>query len=154
MTRQHLFLATALAAIASLLGIASAQGSTPGARAATSPTVRLHHTMVGTILVSSSGHTLYSFTRDHPRSDSCVKISKCAHAWPALETTGKPTAAAGVKASLLSTITLSGGVKQVTYAGHPLYLFRGDEAGATEYVGVREFGGSWDAVTATGHMVS
>ena len=33
------------------------------------------------------------------------------------------TTGSGAKASLLSTIRLPNGRKQVTYAGHPLYLF-------------------------------
>lgn len=56
--------------------------------------------------------------------------------------------------SLLSAIKLSTGASQVTYAGHPLYLYRGDSGpGDTAYVGANEFGGSWDALDATGRAV-
>ena len=83
-----------------------------------------------------------------------MKVSGCAKVWPALTTTGKPKAGPGVKASLLSTITLSGGVKQVTYAGHALYTYsNSSEAGETSYVGVKEFGGSWDALSASGAAI-
>jgi predicted lipoprotein with Yx(FWY)xxD motif len=59
-----------------------------------------------------------------------------------------------VRASLLSTIKLSGGANQVTYAGHPLYLYKGDsEPGDTSYVGQSSFGGTWHAINAAGHTV-
>jgi predicted lipoprotein with Yx(FWY)xxD motif len=59
-----------------------------------------------------------------------------------------------VKASSLSTIKLPGGASQVTYAGHPLYLYSGDSGpGETDYVGVSAFGGDWDAINAAGHAV-
>ena len=53
--------------------------------------------------------------------------------WPALLTKGAPIAGAGVKASLLGTVTRSdlpglGSVQQVTYAGQPLYRFFLDES--------------------------
>jgi predicted lipoprotein with Yx(FWY)xxD motif len=42
----------------------------------------------------------------------------------------------------------------VTYAGHPLYLYVGDSrAGETGYVGIHQFGGIWDALSAQGKMV-
>jgi predicted lipoprotein with Yx(FWY)xxD motif len=59
-----------------------------------------------------------------------------------------------VQASKLSSITLPGGAKQVTYMGHALYLYSGDEGpGETSYIGAREFGGSWYALTGAGRAV-
>jgi len=113
-----------------------------------------YHTSIGTILTSSSGLTLYEFTRDQADANSCVKVSGCSRYWPALESSGTPTAGAGVKASLLSTIRLPGGSRQVTYAGHPLYLYSGDSSPAdTSYVGAQQFGGKWYALNASGHFV-
>ena len=43
--------------------------------------------------------------------------------WPAVFTKGKPVAGRGVKASLLGEVFRKGLGEQVTYAGHPLYLF-------------------------------
>jgi predicted lipoprotein with Yx(FWY)xxD motif len=43
--------------------------------------------------------------------------------WPALTTTSKPIAGAGVDATLLGTVERPGIGRQITYAGHPLYLF-------------------------------
>ena len=117
-------------------------------------TVALRHTSLGEVLVSASGRTLYEFSKDHTNKDSCATISGCSEIWPPLRSSGKPTAGAGLRASLLSTITLAGGIKQITYAGHPLYLYSGDSGpGETAYVGARQFGGSWDAINASGHPV-
>jgi predicted lipoprotein with Yx(FWY)xxD motif len=112
--------------------------------------VQLRHTSLGSILVSSSGRTLYEFTRDHTNKNSCTAISGCSAVWPSLKASGRPTAGAGIKASLLSSI----GGGQVTYAGHPLYTYSRDSGpGQTSYVGVKEFGGTWYAINASGGTV-
>jgi len=132
--------------VLALTGAASAR-STPAQ-------LKLHKTSIGTILVDRAGFTVYEFTHDKGKHNSCVKISQCPTAWPALTTSGKPLAGTGVKRNLLSTITLAHGVKQVTYAGHPLYTYAFDSGPAqTSYVGVSAFGGSWYAVSATGRAV-
>jgi predicted lipoprotein with Yx(FWY)xxD motif len=43
--------------------------------------------------------------------------------WPAITTKGAPVAGPGVNQKLLGTVTRKGIGTQVTYAGHPLYLF-------------------------------
>jgi predicted lipoprotein with Yx(FWY)xxD motif len=43
--------------------------------------------------------------------------------WPAFTTTGRPVAGRGVSDDLLGTVYRPGIGRQVTYAGHPLYLF-------------------------------
>jgi predicted lipoprotein with Yx(FWY)xxD motif len=43
--------------------------------------------------------------------------------WPAVTTTGAPIAGPGVNQKLLGTVTRAGIGEQVTYAGHPLYIF-------------------------------
>ncbi|MGD1058605.1 MAG: hypothetical protein ABR992_14460 [Solirubrobacteraceae bacterium] len=154
MKRNFTLLACVLASAAAYTTAAYARTGTPITHVAHAPTVQLRHTSIGTILTSSSGLTLYEFTRDHTNADSCVKVSGCAQLWPALQSSGAPTAGAGVKASLLSTIRLSSGARQVTYAGHPLYLYSGDSSPAdTSYVGAQQFGGKWYALNAAGHFV-
>jgi predicted lipoprotein with Yx(FWY)xxD motif len=149
MKRPYVFLAVALASTASAATVASANPGIPSARSSSAATVQLRHTSLGSILVNSSGRTLYEFTRDHANKNSCVAIRGCSQAWPTLKASGRPTAGSGVKASLLST---SGG--QVTYAGHPLYLYSGDSGpGKTSYVGVKQFGGAWYALNAPGGAV-
>jgi predicted lipoprotein with Yx(FWY)xxD motif len=155
MKRTHLFLLSALLLCTAVLAaVAGAQGDRPFAHASRAAKVGLRHTRVGTILVSSSGRTLYEFTRDRPRANSCVKIRECPQLWPALQSSGKPLAGPGVRSSLLSTIKLPGGASQVTYAGHALYLYSGDSGpGQTSYVGELAFGGRWYAIDAAGRAV-
>lgn len=143
----------AACAAAYMAPLASARPLDTSAHSSRAVTVALRHTSLGSILVSSSGATLYEFTRDRGGKDSCVSVSGCTSEWPPLRSSGRPTGGPGVKSSLLSTTTLSGGVKQVTYAGHPLYLYSGGSAGETSYVGVSTFGGSWYALSATGATV-
>jgi predicted lipoprotein with Yx(FWY)xxD motif len=154
MKRTYVFLLSALLSAVGVSAVASAQGGRPVAHASRAAKVGLRHTRLGTILVSSSGRTLYEFTRDRPRSNSCVKIRECPEIWPALQSSGKPVAGPGVRASLLSTIALRGGARQVTYAGHALYLYSGDTGpGQTSYVGESAFGGRWYAINASGRTV-
>jgi predicted lipoprotein with Yx(FWY)xxD motif len=150
MKRTYVFLAVALASAASAATVASAQSNLPAARASAAATVQLRHTSLGSILVSSSGRTLYEFTRDRGNKSSCAGISGCSAVWPPLKASGRPTAGSGIKATLLSTT--SG--HQVTYAGHPLYTYSGDSGpGKTSYVGAKQFGGTWYALSASGGAV-
>jgi predicted lipoprotein with Yx(FWY)xxD motif len=150
MKGTHVFLAVALASAASAATVASAQTSLTAAHSSRAATVQLRRTSLGSILVSSSGHTLYEFTKDHASKNSCAAISGCSAAWPSLKASGRPTAGPGVKASLLSTTRGN----QVTYAGHPLYTYSGDSGpGKTSYVGAQSFGGTWYAINASGGTV-
>lgn len=154
MRRTYILLAGVLASVASISTVAGAQVGVPSARASRAAKIGLRHTSLGNVLVNASGFTLYRFTSDARNKNACVKISQCPSTWPALSTSGKPVAGPGVKASLLSTITLPGGIKQVTYAGHPLYRYAAaEERAETTYVGAMQFGGTWYAVNAAGNTV-
>ena len=83
----------------------------------------------------------------------CVNDAQyhCSKAWPPLRTSGKPHAGRGVKAALLGTIKRKDGAPQVTYNGHPVYLYTGDTAaGQANGEGINHFGGLWYAVTTAG----
>jgi predicted lipoprotein with Yx(FWY)xxD motif len=154
MQRTRLLLAGAVVSAACAATVASAQAGPPAAHASRVAKVALRHTSVGRVLVDASGFTLFTFTKDSRNKDACVKISECPATWPALSTTGRPIAGQGVRSSLLSTIKLPNGTKQVTYAGHPLYRYReASEAGETTYVGANQFGGKWYAINAAGGSV-
>jgi predicted lipoprotein with Yx(FWY)xxD motif len=69
--------------------------------------------------------------------------------------TGKPTAGAGLAASKLATIIRSDGTRQVTYNGHPLYLFVKDQKpGDVKGQGVTAFGAAWFALSPSGDQIS
>lgn len=117
--------------------------------------VSLRKTSVGVILVNSKGFTVYAFSKDSTNKDACVKISGCKAIWPPLTTAAKPIAGSGVKASLLGTIPYKGTLKQVTYAGHPLYTYSADSSpGSTSYVNQKAFGGRWPAINAAGKEIT
>jgi predicted lipoprotein with Yx(FWY)xxD motif len=126
--------ASALAAAAAivLLVAPAAASANPAAHAARAQKIQLRHTSLGNVIVDSSGFTLYRFSKDTGKQNMCLKTSECSTTWPALETSGQPTVGPGLKASLVSTIALPGGKRQVTYAGHPLYRYAaGTERGET-----------------------
>jgi predicted lipoprotein with Yx(FWY)xxD motif len=153
-SRNRLWIAV-LGALAAI-GIAalSVEASTAGAAKPKPTKIGLSRTDHGKILVNGSGFVVYAFTHDKKKKDTCVKIRDCTGTWPVLKTHGKPLAGKGVKASLLGTITLAHNVKQVTYAGHPLYMYAmAAGPGDTSYIGTPEFGGNWDAVNAAGKLV-
>jgi predicted lipoprotein with Yx(FWY)xxD motif len=118
-------LVVALSGVAMLVVVASAFGQsahTSGARAVV--TTKKSSTL-GTILVTSSGKTLYLDSGDKPPKFACT--GGCLQAWPELTTSGTPMAKGQAKASKLGTIK-RGSSTQVTYAGHPLYIFSSDSS--------------------------
>ena len=145
--KRTLIVLTCLIALGAA-GVASAAGG--GHRAK----LQLRKTSLGKILVNGRGFTLYEFTRDKKNMDACAGVSGCSSVWPALTSSSKAMAGPGVKASLIGSIALPHGGRQVTYAGHPLYTYVGDEGPAsTDYVGASQFGGRWFAVSAAGKAV-
>jgi sugar lactone lactonase YvrE/predicted lipoprotein with Yx(FWY)xxD motif len=78
------------------------------------------------IVVDGTGRTLYMFAVDTGGTSSCAAYSPdCPKIWPALTSTGKPLAGAGLKAALIGTTPGAGGKTQVTYNHHPLYYYHG-----------------------------
>jgi predicted lipoprotein with Yx(FWY)xxD motif len=105
----------------------------------------------GNYLTDSAGRTLYMFTADMQGMSMCT--GACTKPWPAVLTTGAPTAGSGVEASALGTIA-NGSAQQVTYHGHPLYYFIRDKAaGSTAGEGINHFGGSWYVISAAGNGI-
>jgi len=141
-------LALALAAAGVAAAAAVTHQSVASSRA-TAGKVTLHKTKIGNVLATSSGRTLYLFMKDRNKKSACY--GQCATFWPPLMKKGKVSAGAGVKAKLLGTTKRKNGKLQVTYKGHPLYLFKLDH-GAGQVAGQRQnfFGGLWYALSATG----
>jgi predicted lipoprotein with Yx(FWY)xxD motif len=102
-----------------------------------------------TILVDGQGKTLYLFEKDTGTQSQCS--GECANDWPPYTTNGKPTAGSGIDASKLGTTKRSDGSTQVTFDGHPLYHFEGDQsAGDINGNGTTAFGAEWYAVQPSG----
>lgn len=134
-------------------GSSNASSGPPKTASGAVATVGVSNESLGKILVNSQGRTLYMFTRDSGTMSECS--GACAVNWPPLRATGKPTIGSGADASLVSTTSRPGGTKQVTYNGHPLYLFKGDKSpGDTNGQDLDAFGGSWYALTPAGGEAS
>jgi predicted lipoprotein with Yx(FWY)xxD motif len=161
-TRSITFLASAtiliLAALAAA-GCGSTGGSNtsgssapPKTASGQSATVGITNENLGNILVDSHGRTLYLFQRDTGTKSTCT--GACATEWPPLRVTAKPTVGGGATASIVATSARSDGKPQVTYNGHPLYLFAGDQKpGDTNGQGVNAFGGLWYALSSAGNQI-
>jgi predicted lipoprotein with Yx(FWY)xxD motif len=140
-------------AVAACGGGGAATAATPKTSHGASATVGVAISSLGSILVGSTGRTLYLFKADSGTSSACS--GACATAWPPLLATGKPTAGTGLTASKLATITRSDGSGQVTYNGHPLYLFIKDQKpGETNGQGNTAFGAAWFALSPAGNQIS
>jgi predicted lipoprotein with Yx(FWY)xxD motif len=134
-------------------GKSSGSSGPPKTASGRTATVGVSNVGLGNILVNSKRRTLYLFSRDSGTMSECN--GACAVNWPPLRAAGKPTIGSGAEATLTSTSTRSDGVRQVTYNGHPVYLFKGDnKPGDTNGEGLNAFGGNWFAVSPAGNQVS
>ncbi len=109
------------------------------------------------VVVDAHGMTVYQFRRDNPmiyefsRDPAPTCYGACVATWTTLLTDDAPKAMAGADPSLLGTIKRRDGGAQVTYDGHPLYLFRGDRRpGEMNGQDVGNFGAGWHAVERDG----
>jgi predicted lipoprotein with Yx(FWY)xxD motif len=160
-TRSITFLASATAVFAAsaVAGCGSGGGNANGSSAPPktanghAATVGVANEKLGKILVDSQGRTLYLFKRDSGTKSTCT--GACAVDWPPLRATSKPTVGGGANASVVATSARSDGKPQVTYNGHPLYLFSGDQSpNDTKGQGVNAFGGLWYALSSSGNEVT
>src|SRR4051794_39852173 len=133
MTRSKPITFLAGAALVPLTALAVGCGGSGNSTAATTPpktasgqaaTVGGANSSLGNILVDSQGRTLYLFKKDTGSTSTCT--GACAAAWPPLAASGRPTVGSGASASKVGTTKRSDGKLQVTYSGHPLYRFMGD----------------------------
>lgn len=167
--------ALALVAAGALAAIAAAvlPGATAGA-ASSGTVIAATRGPFGPMLVVGSGrfagYTLYLITSDHGTTYGCttatVKLpgigsldctgpSTDSNAeWPAITTTGAPVAGPGVTQSLLGVVHRGGIGAQVTYAGHPLYLFDQGPGRSTgeewDETGLPPWHGVWYVVSPKG----
>jgi predicted lipoprotein with Yx(FWY)xxD motif len=158
MTRTAL-ISLVVAAMAALV-VAGCGGGGDQATAASGQPADASHTIsvsdnggLGKVLVDSRGRTVYLFEKDTRPRSTCS--GACAFDWPPVTTSGRPTAGSGLMASKVGTTRRSDGTEQVTYDGHPLYLYVGDQkAGDTNGQGVNAFGALWYALSPSGGTVT
>jgi predicted lipoprotein with Yx(FWY)xxD motif len=148
-TRAAAMTAAALAVTALVLlglGVAEASSPAPAAGTGTATATDLKTTTIGgtAVLTNAKGFTLYSFAPDTPATSKCY--GSCAAYWPPV--TGTTAAGAGLPGKV-ATITRTGGSRQLTYNGHPLYTYIGDTApGQARGNNLNLNGGLWHEVPA------
>jgi len=144
---MRLVLKAAVPAIAAALLLAacgsSSSSTTTNASGASAATVKTGSSSLGTVLVDSSGMTLYALSAERNGKFICT-ASACTAIWHPLTVSAGATPG-GV--SSLSTVKRPDGMTQVTYKGAPLYTFAQDRApGETKGQGFKDVG-TWSAVT-------
>jgi predicted lipoprotein with Yx(FWY)xxD motif len=120
-----------------------------------------------------AGYTVYLITSDQPPTYGCttkpvslfgMRIACSGPSndhkaeWPAVTTTGAPIAGPGVSQKLLGTVQRKGIGEQVTYAGHPLYLFETSSQQITgegwDEPSIPPWSGLWYLVAPTGNPLA
>lgn len=142
-----------LALAAMLLAVLAAMVATSHASTASSNAqIKVSKTKLGRIIVNAQGRTLYMFAADKHAKSTCY--GKCAMFWPPLLTSSTHIAASGLKAPLLDTTKRTDGKLQITYNGHPLYLFLNDtKPGQTTGQGLNASGGLWWVLSPAGTAI-
>jgi predicted lipoprotein with Yx(FWY)xxD motif len=143
-----------IVAAAGLVFAVTSGGNSKAHKAApvTNPALDLRSTSLGKVLVDDQGRTLYLFEADKGDMSNCS--SACLSIWPALSSTGKPQAHGGVLAAKIGTVAGSAGKQQVTYNGHPLYYYAGDQKpGDINGQGLNQFGAAWYVLGANGNKI-
>jgi len=133
-------------------GTSPQTGANPQPFRSASATVDARSTQLGRILVDAKGRSLYLFEQDKGTASTCY--GACASLWPPLTVSGSPRAGTGVAASKLGTTKRKDGQVEVTYNGHPLYYYAGDQKpGDTAGEGLNQFGAPWDVLSTAGEGV-
>jgi predicted lipoprotein with Yx(FWY)xxD motif len=151
-------LATAVAVPLAAVAIAACGSddtptATPKTASGDAATIDVANSDLGKILVDAKGRTIYLFKKDAGTKSECS--GDCVVDWPPVTAAGKPTVGTGLTASKVATTQSTDGKPQVTYNGHPLYLYVGDKnPGDTNGQGLTAFGGGWFALSTTGNQVS
>ena len=155
MNRARVFtpvLALVLVAAVVAFFVATSGGSTKTATSngAAPAVISVAQSTLGPMLVGPNGRTLYLFEGDKPNRST---LSAAGFAiWPAFTSAAKPQAGSGAAANEIGTIAGSG---QVTYHGHPLYYYVGDQKpGQTTGQGLDQFGALWYVLSPQGNALA
>ncbi|MFY9783758.1 MAG: hypothetical protein WAK12_09530 [Acidimicrobiales bacterium] len=125
---------------AALLGATALPLSSDASSSPTTITVSQNKTW-GPTLTLKDGFTVYRLTADPKNKSVCT--AKCATVWtPVLLAAGQSTPL-GVGVSHLGSFTRTGGGKQVTYEGIPLYRYTGDKKAGEVTGNVKDTWGQW-----------
>jgi predicted lipoprotein with Yx(FWY)xxD motif len=127
-----------------------------GAAHAGNAHIKIGNTLAGQVLTNGAGYVLMMFPREENSLALCIRIKPCMSDWPPVTTTGRPVAGPGVDVNLLGTEPYKGKLREVTYAGWPLhtYKFAYSVQSSVINIGIKQFGGQWDALGPAGQLIS
>jgi predicted lipoprotein with Yx(FWY)xxD motif len=139
-------------------GAAAASGSTGKAATAKAIVATRQLTGIGTVLVSSSGMTIYTPKTPAETSGNIECTGSCLSFWFPVTTSSADPRASGLPGKL-GTVRLPDGMTQLTYNGRPLYTFRLDTAAGQAHGNnyTDSFNGTtftWQVVTTSGKPAS
>ena len=118
----------------------SASGSASGAQSRAVASAK--KAKVGSVIVDAQGRTLYRFTAEAQGVPVCT--GDCVGTWPP----ALASSAGGLPKHVATVKRPDGGKLQLTYDGHPLYRYAGDQSKAdANGVGV---GGQWFVLKSGG----
>ena len=141
----------AIVAIVSVIA-ASSGGAQKRASAAVASgsAISIAQTPVGKALVGANGRALYLFLADKPNES---RLSAAGRAiWPPFISTTAPSVKGVSSAAQVAVIPAT---KQVTYDGHPLYYYVGDQRpGQVAGQGLNQFGARWYVLSASGAAIT
>jgi predicted lipoprotein with Yx(FWY)xxD motif len=141
-----------------LVGVLTVAGSMvlPGTSGAASSPITVttaQNKTWGKILVLGNGTTVYRLTTDPKNRSVCS--GECAKVWPPVVlAAGQKTPVARGGVTGLGTIARSGGVRQVTYKGVPLYRFVGDHKSGQATGNIKDTWGKWWVVNPANPRVA
>jgi predicted lipoprotein with Yx(FWY)xxD motif len=155
--RSALVVPAALAGVALLLSGCGGAGVTSLSSPPTtdsSLTLTLQHSPVGPILATGGGDTLYDFVPDTSTHSACLNDG-CVFQWPPLIKNGAVRVGKGVDPNLVGTLRRPDGSTQLSYGGHPLYLYNGDVSpGVVMGQAIDQDGGPWYVLDARGNQIT
>jgi predicted lipoprotein with Yx(FWY)xxD motif len=111
---------------------------------------------LGTVLVDGAGRTLYTLTSETAGKITCTTANGCTDYWSQMDSkSGQRHETRGsAHASMIGSEKGIPGTRILTYHGLPLYTYVGDTAdGQASGQGLKSFGGTWYAVSASGKLV-
>jgi predicted lipoprotein with Yx(FWY)xxD motif len=132
-----------VSAVLAACGSGSSHGAASSATGAeATPVASAKKAKVGSVIVDAQGRTLYRFTAEAQGVPVCT--GACVGTWPpALAST-----ASGLPKHVATVKRPDGGKLQLTYDGHPLYRYAGDQSKAD--ANGEGVGGQWYAIKAGG----
>jgi predicted lipoprotein with Yx(FWY)xxD motif len=153
MTRKRLPLTIVLVAIVAVVAVIATTSGGAQRKAPNRPAgsaISVAQTPIGKALVDANGRTLYLFEGDQR---NVSRLSAAGRAvWPPFTSATLPAATGGASAAQVGTIAAT---RQVTYNGHPLYYYAGDQtSGQAAGQGLNEFGALWYVLSASGTAIT